>query len=91
MLVLIVFIPVLLSIMLTLLMLVLVMFILALVVLAIILLVLVLLRVYQGLPKTHSVSKMGRASLGTVLDFGTPRHTGTLTMVSRVFVGILVS
>jgi len=33
--------------------------------------------VYHRLPETHSVSEMGHAGMGTgtVLDFGTPRHT----------------
>ena len=48
-------------------------------------------RVYQGLPKTHGVSEMGHTGLGTVSDFGTPQHTGTLTTVLWVFKGILVS
>jgi hypothetical protein len=31
--------------------------------------------VYHGLPETRGVSEMGHAGTGTVLDFGTPRHT----------------
>ena len=32
-------------------------------------------RVYHGLPETRGVSETGHAGSGTVLDFGTPRHT----------------
>jgi len=31
--------------------------------------------VYHGLPETRGVSETGHAGTGTVVDFGTPRHT----------------
>ena len=34
--------------------------------------------VYHGLPETRGVSKTGHAGTGTVVDFGTLRHTAYL-------------
>jgi hypothetical protein len=53
-------------------------------------------RVYHGLPETCGVSKTGHVGTGTVLDFGTPRHTvypcrsvagihGYISKVIRIF------
>jgi len=36
-------------------------------------------RVRHGYGKTRGVSKTGIAGMGTVVDFGTPRHTATRT------------
>jgi hypothetical protein len=48
-------------------------------------------RVYQGLPKTDGVSKMGHMGSGTVLDLAHCDTLCTHTAVSWVFTGILVS
>ena len=40
-------------------------------------------RVLHGYGNTRGVSKTGNTGTGTVVDFGTPRHTA----VSRVFTG----
>ena len=42
--------------------------------------------VYYGLPKTHSVFKMGHADTGTVVHFSTLQHT----VVSQVCMGIII-
>ena len=46
--------------------------------------------VYHGLPKTHVVSKMGHAGMGTLVHFGTPQHTVYPDCSVMVCMGIII-